>query len=279
MTAVLLALLAAVAYGTSDFSGGLAAGRMPPWTVTMVSNLIGGLCCLVVAIWVGGMVTTSDVAWSVLAAVGNIVGTSALYQGMNTGRMGVVAPVSGVGSAVIPAVVGLVGGERPGIIVWIGIALALPAIWLVASEPGATEGRSGLAAGLGEGLLAGAGFGVLFAALAQTSEDAQLWPLVVNLFLAAALVAVLGSILGLQWRPRRERAHLAAAAGVLGTVATGAFLVATRHGYLTVTAVITSLYPAITVVLAALVLHERIHRPQAVGLGLCAASIALVAAA
>jgi drug/metabolite transporter (DMT)-like permease len=278
VTAVVLALLAAVAYGTSDFAGGIAAARLPPWTVSMISNSLGGLGCLLVSIWVGGSLTGADWAWSLVAGVGNLIGTSALYRGMNTGRMGVVAPVSGVGAAVIPAVVGLASGERPGVIVWIGVVLALPAIWLVASEPERTAGRSGLAAGLVDGLVAGAGFGLLFVALAQTSHDAQLLPLAVNQLTAAALVALVGSLLGVPWRPRRERAPLAAVAGVLGTAATAAFLIATRHGYLTVTAVITSLYPATTVILAALVLHERVHRPQAVGLGLCAASVALVAA-
>lgn len=283
MIAVSLALLAAMAYGTSDFAGGIAAARLPPWTVSMISNLLGGAACLVLSLWIGGTLTGGDVAWSVVAAVGNLVGTSALYRGMNAGRMGVVSPVSGVGTAAIPAVVGIATGDRPGVVVWVGLVLALPAIWLVASEPraevaeGAGDGAA-LADGLLDGVLAGAGFGLLFVALAQTSDDAQLLPLAVNQLTAAALVAVGGTLLGVPWRPRRERAHYAVAAGVLGTIATGAFLIATRHGYLTVTAVITSLYPATTVVLAAALLHERVHRPQAAGLGLCAAAVALVAA-
>ncbi|MEP9380808.1 EamA family transporter [Nocardioides cheoyonin] len=282
MTAVLLALLAAAAYGSSDFAGGIAAARLAPWTVSMISNTVGGLTCLIASIWVGGTLTGADLGWSLLAGVGNMVGTSALYRGMNAGRMGVVAPVSGVGAAVLPALVGILGGERPGTVVWVGLVLALPAIWLVASEPATLEPspaqRSGLAAGVVDGLVAGCGFGVLLLGLAQTSDGARLLPLATNQLTAAALVAALGTVLRIPWRPRRERAPLAALAGLLGTAATGSFLAATKHGYLTVTAVITSLYPATTVLLAAVVLRERVHRPQAVGLALCAVAVALVAA-
>lgn len=282
MTAVLLALLAAAAYGSSDFAGGIASARLAPWTVSMISNTVGGLTCLIASIWVGGALTGADLGWSLLAGVGNMVGTSALYRGMNAGRMGVVAPVSGVGAAVLPALVGILGGERPGTVVWVGLVLALPAIWLVASEPATLEPspaqRSGLAAGVVDGLVAGCGFGVLLLGLAQTSDGARLLPLATNQLTAAALVASLGTVLRIPWRPRRERAPLAALAGLLGTAATGSFLAATKHGYLTVTAVITSLYPATTVLLAAVVLRERVHRPQAVGLALCAVAVALVAA-
>lgn len=280
MTAILLSLVSAAAYGTSDFLGGRAAARLPPWTVSLVSNLVGGLICAIVALGRGGSLTAADLGWAVVAAAGNVVGSTFLYRGMTTGRMGVVAPVSGVCAALIPAIVGVAVGERPGITALVGVALALPAIWLVSIQPPVTHERppSRAATGLTDGLIAGAGFGVLFVALAQASADSGLWPVALNQLLAAILIVALAAALGAPVRPRRERALTASAAGALGTAATVAFLLATRHGYLTVTSVISALYPAATVLLAAAVLREHIGRPQALGLGLCAAAVALVAA-
>jgi len=281
VVAILLSLLSAAAYGTSDFVGGIAASRLPPWTVSMLSNLVGGLACVAVALASAGAVTGPDLAWAGLAAVGNVVGTTFLYRGMNAGRMGVVAPVSGVCAALVPAIVGVAGGERPGLAALVGVVLALPGIWLVStgSPPEDSEVRSGVGAGVADGLVAGTGFGVLFVALAQASEGSGLWPVAVNQLIAAALVVGLASALRVTWRPRRDGSVTAGVAGLLGTAATAAFLVATRHGYLTVTSVISALYPAATVLLAAVVLRERIGRGQAAGLVLCATAVAFVAAA
>jgi drug/metabolite transporter (DMT)-like permease len=191
--------------------------------------------------------------------------------------MGVVAPVSGVGAAVIPVVVGVALGERPAALVWVGILLALPAIWLVAREP---DGLGGPTApgGLLDGSLAGLGFGFLFVALAQVSEDAGLLPLALNQLVAAVVIVLVAIALRQPWRPDRVAAAGGAAAGTLSAVATVCFLLATREGYLSIASVVTSLYPAFTVVLAATVLREHVHRAQAVGLVLCAVAVSLVAA-
>ncbi|TIC85418.1 EamA family transporter [Nocardioides sp. GY 10127] len=289
--AVLLALASAVAYGLSDFVAGLAAGRVGAWAAAFLGQLTGALvvCCL--GLGLGGSPGLGDLGWAVVAGVGGGLGTAFLYRGLSTGRMGVVAPVSGVGAVVIPVVVGLGLGERPGLMVGIGILAALPGIWLVALEPGGADapapgpapadGSSDRRA-LQDGLLAGAGFGVLFVGLSRIPHDAGLLPVALNHVVAAVVVAVVASVLGASWFPRGS-GHLrgsaaAVGAGLLGAGATTTFLLASHGGYLTVVSVLASLYPAVTVALAALVLRERIHRTQGVGLALCALAVGLVAA-
>ncbi|WP_395695292.1 EamA family transporter [Nocardioides sp.] len=274
---VLLSLLAAASYGLSDFNGGLFSRRAGAWAVSLVAQLGGTTLVLLLAAVTGGSPTAGDLAWAVLAGVANGFGTAFLYRGLAAGRMGVVAPVSGVGAVVVPVLVGLVAGERPGGLVWLGVLLALPAIWLVSREPVAAP-AGGMASGLLDGVLAGAGFGVLFAALAQIGDTAGWFPLALNQAVAGVTIVAIAVVLRADWVPRDRYALGGLVSGGLGALATGLFQVATRHGYLTVAAVITSLYPAFTVLLAATVLREHIHRAQAVGLALCAGAIALVAA-
>lgn len=276
--AVLLALCAALAYGLSDFVGGVVSRRVNAWTIAFTSQVGGAVVVLALAVVVGGDPRAADVGWAVLAGAGNGVGTAFLYRGLAAGRMGVVAPVSGVGAALVPLAVGLGTGERPALLAWLGIVSALPAIWLVAREPVRTDAPRATAAGLVDGLLAGLGFGVLFAALAQVPEESGFLPLALNSVVGAVVVALVASTLAQPWLPRQRTAYVGLACGALGGSATGLFLVATQTGFLTVTAVITSLYPAFTVLLAALVLRERIHRGQAVGLLLCAVAVGFIAA-
>lgn len=276
MTAVLLALCSAAAYGISDFIGGVLAARISAWTVAFCSQLAGATVVVIAALLGHGELTWPAIAWGALGGLGNGLGGVFLYRGLAAGRMGVVAPVSGVGAAVLPAIVGLASGERPSGIVWMGLVLALPAIYLVARTP-VQAGGSALA-GLRDGMLAGAGFGLTFVAVAHSPGGAGLWSLAVNLVLALPVIAVGATLARAPFWPRTRLAAVAPAAGLLSAAAFVLFLEATRHGLLTVTAVISSLYPASTILLAALVLHERIHRAQAVGLGLCALAVGLVAA-
>jgi len=274
--AILLSLLAAVSYGLADFAGGLASKRTSAWTVAFVAQLAGTVLVTVLGLLLPGQPGTADFAWGALAGVGNGLGTAFLYRGLSSGRMGVVAPVSGVGSVLVPVLVGVLTGERPPAQVWLGIVLALPAIWLVAREP-ASAPTGGGAGGLVDGVLAGLGFGSMFAALAQLSPDAGLLPLALNQGVAGLTIVAVASAVRRPWLPHEPIAWAGVVAGVLGTTATVLFLLATREGYLSVTAVLTSLYPAFTVILAALVLREPVHRVQTWGLGLCAVAVALVA--
>lgn len=273
--AILFSLLAAAGYGLSDFVGGLVSQRVTPWAIALVSQVGGAALFLVGSLLVDGTVTADTWRWSVLAGLGNGFGTAFLYRGLSTGRMGVVAPVSGVGAALVPVAAGLLLGERPGAVVWLGIVAAIPAIWLVARVPTGADGPT--RSGLRDAVLAGLGFGTLFAALAQVPESAGLLPLAVNQVIGAVVVVGVAQALHEAWVPRRPVALVGLLCGVLGATGTGLFLLATRDGLLTVAAVITSLYPAFTVVLAAGLLREQVHRAQAAGLGLCAVAVVLVA--
>jgi uncharacterized membrane protein len=282
--AVVLALCSALAYGLSDFLGGILSRRTSAWSVAVVAQISSASCTALVALFVHGHPVAADFRWAVLAGVGSGVGTGFLYRGFAAGRMSVVAPVSAVGAALVPVLAGAVGGERPAPLVWVGVVAALPAIWLVSSTPAgpATAGRphgspTGAGSGLGDGVLAGLGFGLLFAALGQVPQSAGWWPLALSQTVSLPSIVLVAVAMRAAWVPRGPVVRLAVLAGPLAATATGLFLLASQQGFLTVAGVLTSLYPASTVLLAALVLHEKVHRAQGVGLGLCALAVALVA--
>jgi drug/metabolite transporter (DMT)-like permease len=276
---VVLALAAAILYGVSDFVGGLGSRRLSVWPVGLLACVGGFLGAVVIALARPGDPTGSHVAWAMLAGVGSGSGTAFLYRGLSAGRMGVVAPVSAVGAVLLPLLAGLLTGERPDLLAWAGIVIALPGIWLVSREEGPVDGSSGAgnaASGLVDGVLAGVGFGVLFAALGQVPDTAGYWPLAVNQGMSVVALTVVAVAVGGDPRPRRRAEAVGLLPGVLATLAVLCFSLATHHGLLSLAAVITSLYPAFTVLLAILVLREHVHRAQALGLGLCAVTIVLV---
>jgi drug/metabolite transporter (DMT)-like permease len=277
VTTVLLSLVAALAYGLSDFLGGVVSRRGSVWPVAFTACLGGTLGTLVLALVVPGDPGAADLAWGMLAGVGGGAGTAFLYRGFAAGRMGVVAPVSAVGAAVLPAALAVATGERPSSLVWLGLVIALPGIWLVSREPATGDVPGGVAAGLRDGLLAGLGFGLLFAALGQVPDSAGLWPAMSTETVSCLSVVVAALLLGGDPVPRRRTEWGGIVAGLLATVAVVGFLLARQHGLLSVAAVLTSLYPAFTVLLATLLLGERLHRSQALGLALCAVTVACVA--
>jgi len=273
---VLLALGSAIAYGFSDFVGGLLSRRTSVWSVATVGQTVSTVGTSAFALLVGGDPAPGDWLWGGVAGVGSGLGTVFLYRGLSSGRMSVVAPISAVGAALLPIAVGLVAGERPQLLTWLGVGCALPAIWLV-SRSAAPATPAAESAGVTDGLLAGVGFGALFAALGQVPEEAGLWPLTLAQGASVVVIVTLGVALRQSWLPRDRDAALGAVPGVLGALATVLFLLSSQAGLLAVAAVLASLYPATTVLLAALVLHERIGPSQALGLLLAAAAVALVA--
>jgi uncharacterized membrane protein len=274
---VVLALAAALGYGLSDFVGGIASRRTSAWPVATVGAVASLVGVVVASFAFPGTPTTADLLWGAVAGIGSGTGGAFLYRGFATGRMGVVAPVSAVGAALLPLLVGVGSGERPAPLVWVGIAAALPGIWLVSREPAGTSGRT-RALGLADGVLAGLGFGLLFAATGQVPDTAGLWPLVVTQAVAVVAVVLTAVGLGARWVPDHPSQAWGAVAGLVATAAMVCFLLATQTGLLTVAAVLTSLYPAFTILLALAVLREHVHRGQAVGLLLCGVTVALVAA-
>jgi drug/metabolite transporter (DMT)-like permease len=279
MIAVALAVLGAVAYGVSDLIGGLASRRTSVWPVALLACVGAFLSAVLLAFVLPGDPRTQDVVWGLVAGLGSGAGTAFLYRGLAAGRMGVVAPVSGVGATVIPVLIGVLGGERPAVLVWCGIIAALPGIWLVSrEESGALGDPVGTDSGLLDGVLAGVGFGVLFAALGQIPASAGYWPFAANQLTSVLSVTAACVVLGGNPVPRRATQWWGLVSGVLAAAAGLGFLLATHRGLLSVSAVLVSLYPAFTVLLASLVLRERIHRVQGAGLALCGVAVVLVAA-
>lgn len=275
---VALALGAAVMYGLSDFLGGLVSRRASVWAVAIVTQVTAIVIIGVATLVLADRPQIGDWLWGALAGVGTGTGTAFLYRGLSSGRMGVVAPLSAVGAAMLPVVVGVVGGERPPLLTWVGIAAAIPAIWLVSGAASSdTDGGARLGEGVLDGLLAGLGFGLMFAALGQVPETAGLGPLAMAEVTSVPAIVILASVMGHAWLPRERTAWWGTIVGTLAAGASVLFLFASQSGLLTIAAVISSLYPVFTVLLAATILRERIHGAQAIGLALAAVAVSLMA--
>ena len=274
--AVVLSLLSALAYGVSDFLGGVFSKRSGPWQVGVVGQSSSTVVNLVVGLVIGGTVTGQDWAWAAAAGVGGGVGTAFLYRGLAGARMGVVAPLSAVGTALLPVAVGLATGDRPPALAVLGVVCAFPAIWLISVVSDEDPAHRG---GVVDGIVAGLGFGLLFACLGRIHDDAGILPLALTQLVSVVAIVATAVALRQAWVPRDRSAYRAVLMGPLGAMATGFFVFATHHGLLSVVAVISALYPASTVLLATLVLKERIQAWQGVGLALAAAAVTLVALA
>jgi drug/metabolite transporter (DMT)-like permease len=275
---ILLAFSSAIAYGAADFIGGAGSRRHPPWHVVLVGQAAGALVVLTAGMLLPGSPATTDFAWALLAGVGSATGSIFLFRGLARGRMGLVAPLSAVGAASLPVLVAVALGERPRWLVWVGVLAALPGIWLV-SRGTTSDPRTSTRGAIVDGAAAGAGFGILFVALAQISDNAGLLPLAANQLAGAILTLVAVVTLRQSWRPRRGVFGWGSASGVLGAAGTLTFMVATGTTSLAIAAVFASLYPAVTVLLAASVLGERIDTRQRTGIGICTLAVATLAVA
>lgn len=276
--AALLALAAALAYGTSDFAAGLASRRYGAGPVT------GGVQLLTLTTAAGAVLlfgasgpSAATLAWGTLSGLGTAVGTLSLYQGLAVARVSVVATVSGVLAAVVPVIVGVALGDHLSLTAQAGIALALPAIALMSWQTD-LDARRAARPGLLYGTLAGLGFALLFVALDRAGTDAGAWPLIPGQLLALLLIAPF-AYRGLgAGRPPASAVKLTLSAGVLSGMATLLFLAAIDRGELSIVAVLTSLYPAATVLLARAFLGERWSALQSAGLLVSVAAIGLVSA-
>ena len=281
---ITLALLAAIGYGTADFVGGTGARRASTMSIVFSGQLVGAAAMLVVGLASPGTPTLAHLAWALLAGLGSAAGSIFLLRGLSRGRMAVVAPTSAVGAAVLPVLVGLAGGERPVTLVWIGLVLAIPGIWLVSRQvPDGTEAVSSEASCPGrgafvDGMLGGLGFGVLFVALGQIPQTAGTLPLALNQLTGAFVTIAVATTLQQTWRPSRVAAGWGVTSGLLGVSGSLAFVEASHLADLGVVAVLASLYPAVTVLLARAVFSERLGAGQRLGLVFCSAAVALIAA-
>jgi drug/metabolite transporter (DMT)-like permease len=273
--AVVLALFTAVSYGVGDYSGGRASRMASALSVTATSHLLGLTGLTIVAIAVGAdEVRALDLLLGAAAGLFGFLGVVLLYRGLADGSMAVVSPVSGVVAAVVPVAAGLLGGERPGAAALAGIVIALAAIALVThAGPIGVVSRDAVLVAVG----AGVGFGVFFVFIGAVSEDAGLWPLVVGRLVSATIASTAAAVSGRGVVPPQRALLFTVGAGVFDVAANISFLLATQRGLLTIVAVLASLYPAVTVLLAMVVDGERINRAQAAGLALAAAAITFCA--
>jgi drug/metabolite transporter (DMT)-like permease len=281
--ALVLGLLAGITYGAADFIGGLASRRSSVFAVVVISQIAGLLLLLAgIPLVRGALPHVEDFMWGALAGLGGAVGIVLLYRGLAIGRMSLVSPVTAVIGAAIPFLVGLALHERPSTLAIAGVIIALVAVVLVSStggqsHPPAARLRGWLGQpGLLEAVLSGVGIGLFYVFLARSHHDSGMWPLATSRFTSSFVItlAALGT----------RQALLPAAggwgsillAGGLDVAANALYLVATRHGLLAIVAVLASLYPASTVVLARLFLHERLTRVQLSGVACALVAIALI---
>jgi drug/metabolite transporter (DMT)-like permease len=285
---VLLALASSTLYGAGDFLGGLASKRASTAWVVAISQASG---LLVLASAVGLLADAdpapADLGWGAAAGLAGTLGVALLYRALAIGTMGVVAPITAVCAVALPVLVSIARGQRPPAVALAGIVLAMVAIALVSQHPPTTPsavrapvGIGGLRAGVPHALLSGVAIGVFFLVLAEARPESGLWPLVGARGVAVPaclLVGVLSAGAPLREMPRIA-VLTAAAAGIVDMTANVLYLLASRLGSLPVVVTLSSLYPASTVVLARLVLGERLHRTQTIGMLCALIAVALIVA-
>src|SRR5215469_3730836 len=278
---VIFAFAAAALYGTADFLGGAASRRAPAVAVLCVTASFGEIILIAAALVAGGPLRMAGLPWALAGGAAGAVGLIVFYVGLATTRMSVVAPVSALVSTVLPVGVAVAGGERPSPLVAVGAVICVVATILVSMEGGAAgpRGRSGSLCGLGYGVAAGVAFGLFLICLKNAGTSGVWWPSAMSR-LAGAVIALAAAGLArtrpVWWRSSPGTFGMALASGVSDALANVCYVVATREGLFGLAVVITSLYPGVTVLLARLLLGERLRWLQRAGLLLAAAGVVLV---
>ena len=294
--AIFLGLLVALFYGSGDFFGGLASKRSPATAVVAGSYVVSTLLVIAsLALWsrVGSLPgpTSHDLVLGLATGFAAPIALGLLYWGLATGRMSVVAPITAVVAAIVPLGWGLASGERPSPVALGGVAAALLAVGLISAAPTHEDHPEDLPTKplrqvVPAAVVSGLGFGAIFVLLGNTTDDAGLWPLLVARPVAVILTVVVAGGAALRGHrsartatvPVRSAWPFTAGAGLLDVMANGIYIAAAHTGLLSIVAVLSSLYPASTVVLARIVLGERLHRLQIVGLALAALGIVAMTA-
>ena len=272
----LLALLGASFWGIGDFFGGLASRRAHVLTVLVLSQAAG---LIGAATWVlvsgEGRPSVGDLWPAAVAGATAAIGLCALYRGMAIGAMGIVAPISAA-SPLVPLAVDAGRGIVPGALQWLGIAVVLTGIVLVAREPRGT-GSPGLAAGVALALVAALGFGLFVVGLDAASEDSVPWTILVVRMTATTLALVAALVVSAPLRPPARLLPMILAVGAFDTLANVFVAFATTWGPAGIVAVLSALYPVTTVLLARVVLGERLDRERRIGGALAIGGAAAVA--
>jgi drug/metabolite transporter (DMT)-like permease len=243
-------------------------------SVLVLSQGVGLIGMLIVAIVIGGHPGTGDLAYGAIGGLTGAAGVAMLYRGLASGSMSLVAPVTGVVAVVVPVAVGVGTGERPALLQYLGIVLAIAAVALLSA--GGTRDRHLSRATLLLAIGAGIAFGLFYVALARTSSAAELWPLVAARFASvAALLVVAG---GARHVPRFGATNplVIVGAGVFDVTANALYVLAVHGGLLSIVAVLVSLYPVSTVLCSMTFLGERLRAPQIGGVGVALVAVVLI---
>jgi drug/metabolite transporter (DMT)-like permease len=280
--AYLFALLSAALFGAADFIGGLASRRAHAYAVVVITGIAGlALLAVLIPLMPAGTPTRNDVAWGAAAGLAGGVAIALLYRALAIGTMSVVAPITAVCGVTLPVVAGFVLGERPSMLTAAGMALALVSIVLVSQEgkraPG--PGLRAPAHAIRLAVLAGIAIGLFYLALAETAAEAGLWPLVSARAVSVALFGIAVAAGRHTLRMPAPLARLVIGGGLLDMAANAFYILATRGGPLSVVVILSSLYPASTVLLARVVLRERLSAMQVAGVICAMIAVALIVGA
>jgi drug/metabolite transporter (DMT)-like permease len=268
-----LSLLAATSWGGGDFAGGLASKRASVFRVVAVAHGCGLVVTLAMAVLPGEAIPPAPALWwGAFAGFVGAFGIAALYRALAIGRMGVVAPVAAVVTGVLPVLLSLRTEGMPDLVQMGGFGLALLSIWLVARPNEQVDSNKGV----GLAALAGVSFGLFLIAGKEAGHDGLFWPLVAARAVSTGLMLAIVMFLRPEAQSLRAVIWPMLLSGVLDSAGNALFIAATRHGRLDVAAILSSLYPASTVILARVVLKEHIAKWQAVGIGCALVAVALI---
>lgn len=280
----LLAIASAVFYGAADFTGGLATRRSGAIPVVLLSQA-GGLVvlALILPLLPHASPTLADLLWGAAAGVTGGIGVALLYRALAIGTMAVVAPATAICAVTIPVIISVVLGERPVPLALTGIVVGIASIVLVSHQRPVAElagHQSGpprrLPPGMGTALASGVAIGLFFVTLARTGSAAGMWPLVVARLVSVTLFAAIALAGRRSLRMPADVAALAIVGGTIDMLANALYMLAARQGPLSVVVTLSSLYPASTVLLARVVLGERLNRWQLIGIGSALTAVVLI---
>lgn len=273
---IAFALAAAAAWGTGDFLGGWSTRRAPVLVVMWFSQVMGlsMLVLLTLARGESGL-TTSDILWAVIASLTGMTGIASLYQAMASGQMSIAAPITAVLAAGIPVLFSAITESLPGGLTLMGFVLALAGIWLISSLQQTTTVQL---KGIGLALLGGTGFGIFFICMGQFSDHLVFLPQVVVRSVSLTIISLLLLTTRRFQMPSRNLLPVILVSGIADTGGNVFFVLAEQAGRLDITSVLSSLYPVVTVMLALILLRERLNRPQVAGVLLVFVAIPLIAA-
>jgi drug/metabolite transporter (DMT)-like permease len=271
-----LAVLSSITYGAADFLGGLATKRSSMFSVVVFFQSAGLILLLISLPFLpASSPTATDFAWGAASGLAGGIGVALLYRGLAIGVMSVVAPVTAVCAVIVPLVVGITLGERPTGLAIVGVLLAIAAIVLV-SQTGHTEEGKRATTGLPIAIASGIAIGIFLVFLKRTGPSAGLWPLIAARVVSVAFFTMAGLVLREKLMPRRESMPIVIGGGALDILANILYLLAVRRGLLSIVATLTSLYPASTIILARIVLRERLRLLQQAGVACAAVAIVLI---